>query len=167
MRSQNIGRNIRLALVAAFACLFAASWSLKSSAQQPAGGAGQQRQPGPDVPAEQAFKNIQVLKGMPSDQLGATMDFFSTSLGVNCGFCHARNAAGTGLDFASDAKDEKKTARAMIAMQMDLNAHHLEAFDGERISCYTCHQGRAGAPHFPRLPLAPPQDRPAGGGPGG
>jgi Photosynthetic reaction centre cytochrome C subunit len=168
VRSQNLGRNIRLALVAAFACLFAAGLSFQSSAQQPAGGAGQQqRQPGPDVPAEQVFKNIQVLKGMPSDQLSATMDFFSTSLGVRCDFCHARNASG-GLDAASDAKEEKKTARAMIAMQMDLNAHHLEAFDGERISCYTCHQGHASAPHFPRLPLAPQQDRPAGGGgPGG
>ncbi|MFL6230641.1 MAG: c-type cytochrome [Pyrinomonadaceae bacterium] len=163
MRSQNLGRNIRLALVALAACLFAASWSLKSSAQQPAGSAGQ---PAANAPAETVYKNIQVLKGMPADELGTTMDFFSTSLGVRCDFCHARNAAGNGLDFVSDAKEEKKTARAMIQMQLDLNAHHAAAFGNERISCFTCHQGRTGAPHLPRLPLATQQERPAGGGGG-
>lgn len=163
MRSQNLGRYIRLALVAAFAGFFVASWSLQSSAQQPGGNAG----PPANAPAEQVFKNIQVLKGMPADELDATMNFFNASLGVRCDFCHARNAAGTGLDFTSDAKEEKKTARAMITMQLDLNTRHLAAFDGERISCYTCHQGHAGAPHLPRLPLAPAQERPAGGGPGG
>jgi hypothetical protein len=150
-------------LVALFACLFAASWNFKSSAQQPAAaGQPQQQQPSPDAPAEQAFKNIQVLKGMPASQLGDTMNFFSSSLGVRCDFCHARNAAGNGLDFVSDAKEEKKTARAMIQMQMDVNSHHLAAFDNERISCFTCHQGHSGAPHLPRLPLAAQQERPAG-----
>jgi hypothetical protein len=157
---------LRLAIVALFACLFAASWTLKSDAQQPTTAAQPQRpQPSPNTPAEQVFTNIQVLKGMPSDQLSATMDVFATSLGVNCGFCHARNAAGNGLDFASDAKEEKKTARAMIQMQMDVNTHHLAAFDGDRISCFTCHQGHAGAPHMPRLPLALPSP-PPGAGPG-
>ncbi|MCA1815166.1 MAG: c-type cytochrome [Acidobacteria bacterium] len=154
---------LRLAVVAVFACLFAASWGWKSSAQQPAGGGAAQHPA--NAPAEQVYKNIQVLKGMPADQLGETMNFFASSLGVNCGFCHARNAAGDGLDFVSDAKEEKKTARAMIAMQMDVNSHHLAAFDNERISCYTCHQGHAGAPHMPRLPLAAPS-LPPGNGPG-
>lgn len=166
MRSKNLGLKLRLAVVAAFACLFAAGLGLKSSAQQTAGGAQpQRRQPSPDVPAEQFYTNIQVLKGMPSDQLDATMTYFSASLGVRCDFCHARNAAGTGLDPASDAKEEKKTARAMIAMQMDVNSHHLAVFDGERISCFTCHQGHAGAPHMSRLPLALPSP-PPGASPG-
>jgi photosynthetic reaction center cytochrome c subunit len=158
LSSQNLSRNVRLAVVATFVCLFAASWSFKSNAQQPVGGSA----PPANAPAEQAFENIQVLKGMPANELGTTMDFFATSLGVRCDFCHARNAAGNGLDFASDAKEEKKTARAMIAMQMDLNSRHLAAFGGERISCYTCHQGHAGAPHLPRLPLAA-QTTPGGG----
>jgi hypothetical protein len=166
VRSQNLGRNIRLALVALFACLFAASWTLKSSAQQPAGAAQPQRQqPAPDAPAEQAFKNIQVLKGMPANQLGDTMDFFNTSLGVRCDFCHARNAAGNALDFPSDAKDEKKAARRMIQMQMEMNGHHLADFGGERISCYTCHRGSPDPARYPTLPVAvptPPQNRPAG-----
>jgi hypothetical protein len=169
VRFQNLGRDIRLALVALFACLFAASWTLKSSAQQPAATTGQpqQQQPSPDAPVEQTHKNIKVLMGMPTSQLDATMNFFNTSLGVRCDFCHARNAAGNGLDFASDAKEEKKTARAMIQMQMDVNSHHLAAFDNERISCFTCHQGHSGAPHIPRLPLAAQQERPAGTPTGG
>jgi hypothetical protein len=159
--SKNLGRNIRLAVVALFACLFVAGVTFKSDAQQqpPAGAAQPQRQqPSPDVPAEQAFKNIQVLKGMPSDQLGETMQFMATSLGVRCDFCHVPQ------QFESDANENKVAARRMIQMQMDLNSHHLADLGGERISCYTCHQGRSGAPHLPRLPASAPQERPAGGG---
>lgn len=163
MRSQNLGRNIRLAVVALFACLFAASWTLKSSAQQGAGGAqpSRQQQPAADAPAEQVFKNIQVLKGMPADQLDATMDFFNTSLGVRCDFCHTRQ--GNALDFASDANEHKQAARRMIQMQVEINSHHLADLGGARISCYTCHHGSPSAARFPALPVAAPpqpQNRP-------
>jgi hypothetical protein len=162
--SQNLGRNIRLAVVALFACLFVAGATFKSGAQQPAGAAQpsqpQRQQPSPDVPAEQAFKNIQVLKGMPSDQLPETMQFIATSLGVRCDFCHVPQ------QFDSDQNEHKLIARRMMQMQMDLNTRHLANLGGERISCYTCHQGRSGAPHLPRLPAPAPQERPAGA-PGG
>jgi hypothetical protein len=36
--------------------------------------------------AEQVFKNIQVLKLAPSDQIFPTMEFISSSLGVHCVF---------------------------------------------------------------------------------
>ena len=164
MGSKNLGRNLRLAVVASFACLFVAGVTFKSGAQQPA--AGQPRQPSPDVPAEQVFKNIQVLKGMPSDQLPDTMQFIATSLGVRCDFCHVPQ------QFDSDANEHKLSARRMIQMQLDMNTRYLATLGGERISCYTCHQGRSGAPHLPRLPAAAPQERPAGapgaqGAPGG
>ena len=38
--------------------------------------------------AEQQFKNIQALKGVPAEQLLPTMQFISASLGVECDFCH-------------------------------------------------------------------------------
>ena len=38
--------------------------------------------------AEQAFKNITQLKGTPADQLLPSMQFISSSLGVDCAFCH-------------------------------------------------------------------------------
>src|ERR1700739_4043907 len=53
--------------------------------------------------AEQQFKNIQVLKTIPADQLIPTMQFISGSLGVECEFCHVEGA----MD-----KDDKKPKAA-------------------------------------------------------
>jgi len=49
----------------------------------------------PSVPpktTEQAFKNIQILKGIPADQLIPSMQFISASLGVECEYCHVAGA---------------------------------------------------------------------------
>ena len=43
--------------------------------------------------SEQAFKNIQVLKGIPVDEFMGTMGLFSAALSVCCGDCHT--GAGT------------------------------------------------------------------------
>ncbi len=75
--------------------------------------------PEPVKPAEQVFKNIQVLKGVPSDQWRATMQFISSSLGVECEFCHTRGA------FDNDDKKPKKIARQMIEMQMAINKNNF------------------------------------------
>lgn len=86
-----------------------------------------------DKPAEQAFKNIQVLKGMPASKLIPAMRFMSASLNVDCDFCHVR-------PFESDEKQEKQTARMMLRMTADINKTN---FNGEQeITCYTCHHGR-------------------------
>ena len=83
--------------------------------------------------AEQVFKNIQVLKGIPADQLQPTMQFIAGSLGVECTFCHVQNA------FEKDDKKSKLAARKMIEMQMAINKNH---FDGDlRVTCYSCHHG--------------------------
>lgn len=42
--------------------------------------------------AEEQFKNIQVLKGIPADQLIPAMQFITASLGVECEFCHVQGA---------------------------------------------------------------------------
>src|SRR5262249_13861659 len=57
--------------------------------------------------AEQVFKNIQTLKGIPADQLQPTMQFISNSLGVECNFCHVQGA------FDKDHKKPKLAARKM------------------------------------------------------
>ena len=44
--------------------------------------------------AEQAFKNVRVLKGIPVDQFMDTMGFFAASLSLNCTECHGDRAAG-------------------------------------------------------------------------
>lgn len=89
-----------------------------------------------EVPtAEQKFKNIQVLKGVPADQLIPAMQFITSSLGVECEFCHVEHAPD---------KDDKKTklaARKMMSMMFAINKSH---FEGEReVTCYTCHRGAA------------------------
>lgn len=90
--------------------------------------------PEPVKPAEQVFKNIQVLKGVPSDQWRATMEFIRSSLGVECEFCHTRGA------FDNDDKKSKKMARRMIEMQMAINKNNFFKGDAE-VTCYSCHRG--------------------------
>jgi photosynthetic reaction center cytochrome c subunit len=83
--------------------------------------------------AEQEFKNIQALKGVPADQIFPTMQFIAASLGVECEHCHVEHA------FEKDDKKQKVTARKMIGMMMAINK---ENFEGHReVTCYSCHRG--------------------------
>src|SRR6266536_2990791 len=41
--------------------------------------------------SEEAFKNVQVLKGIPVDEFMGTMGIFSAALGLSCEDCHAAN----------------------------------------------------------------------------
>jgi photosynthetic reaction center cytochrome c subunit len=85
--------------------------------------------------AEQEFKNIQVLKGVPAEQLFPTMQFISASLGVECEFCHVEKA------FEKDDKKTKQTARKMMEMMFAINKDN---FEGHReVTCNTCHRGKA------------------------
>lgn len=85
--------------------------------------------------AQPRFKNLQVLKDVPPDQLIPAMQFISASLSVECEFCHVRDA------FDKDDKQTKQAARRMMRMMFDLNANQ---FHGERaVTCYTCHRGSA------------------------
>jgi len=83
--------------------------------------------------AEEQFKNIQVLKGIPADQLIPSMQFITVSLGVECSFCHVKDA------FEKDDKKPKQTARKMMEMMFAINK---ENFAGNReVTCYSCHRG--------------------------
>src|SRR5271155_4779243 len=83
--------------------------------------------------AEEQFKNIQVLKGIPADQLIPAMQFITASLGVECQFCHVEGA------FEKDDKKPKETARKMMEMMFAINKDN---FDGHReVTCYSCHRG--------------------------
>jgi len=84
--------------------------------------------------AESAFKNIQVLRNIPADQLIPSMQFISASLGVECDFCHVEGA------FEKDDKKSKQTARKMMQMMFAINQ---DTFAGHRqVTCYSCHRGR-------------------------
>lgn len=96
---------------------------------------GQNPPPPPAKTAAQEFKNIQVLKDIPADQLIPAMQFISASLGMECDYCHVERA------FDKDDKKPKKTARSMIEMMLTINQ---ENFEGHReVTCYSCHRGAA------------------------
>jgi photosynthetic reaction center cytochrome c subunit len=82
---------------------------------------------------DQVFKNIQILKGVPADQLMPTMGFISASLGVGCDHCHVAGAP------EKDDKDPKLFAREMMKMMFAINKNN---FEGKReVTCYSCHHG--------------------------
>ncbi len=94
--------------------------------------------------AEQYYKKIEVLKGIPADQVHPAMEYITTALGVGCGYCHV---AG---HFDQDDKREKHVARSMMQMTMALNE---TVFNGKRqMTCYTCHRGAAKAASTLLLP---------------
>jgi hypothetical protein len=99
----------------------------------------------PNKPAGEQFKNVQILKDVPSGQFIGYMRAFNASLGVECSFCHAQ-------DRSSDEKHEKVVARKMITMTHEINE---KFFAGKmEVRCFTCHKG---AEH--------PVSEPAGGAP--
>lgn len=106
-----------------------------------------------DKPAEQVYKNIQVLKGMPKKDLHMVMHFMRASLGVNCGFCHVHSEQSGEWYWDSDDKEEKVTARKMITMVLGINRDYFEGFNA--VSCFTCHQGKTNISRMPALPQMP------------
>jgi hypothetical protein len=99
--------------------------------------------------ASEQFKNIQVLKDLPADQLYPTMHFMAESLGVQCADCHV-GAPGQ-VDGEKDDKQMKRTARKMIMMTMEINRANFDGQNANRtVTCYTCHRGS-------RQPLAKPE----------
>jgi photosynthetic reaction center cytochrome c subunit len=125
--------------------------------QAPGGGRG-----GPQPP-----KNIQVLKDVPPDQIGLTMQYIAAALGVQCNYCHVQGQND------SDDKETKKIAREMMQMVAKLNATYFDS--KPRISCASCHNGRSKPVRTPPLAIemtaeqaaAAARGRGARGGPGG
>src|ERR1700684_397924 len=76
---------------------------------------GQAGGPEPPKPllAEQVFKNIQVLRGIPVKEFMETMGFFSASLGANCTYCHSEESSGNLGKYAADI-DSKQNAANMV-----------------------------------------------------
>jgi hypothetical protein len=82
--------------------------------------------------AEQVFKNIQVLRGIPVDEFMGTMGVFSASLGLSCEDCHASND------------------RSLLMMAAINKAN----FGGRQVvTCFTCHRGNRVPSITPSLTL--------------
>ena len=100
--------------------------------------------------AEQVYKNIQILTGVPAGQVIPAMQFITASLGVECSYCHVED------HFEKDDKKPKQVARAMMKMMFALNTDN---FEGHReVTCYSCHRG---APNPLTIPLVGAASQPA------
>lgn len=100
--------------------------------------------------AEEQFKNIQILKGVPAEQIFPTMQFITASLGVACDFCHVQGA------FEKDDKKTKQTARKMMEMMFVINQDN---FEGHReVTCYSCHRGSAKPAGMPPVMTEEPKE---------
>lgn len=99
------------------------------------------------------FTNLQLLDPQISKgDLVSTMRAWATGLGVRCAYCHVGPDNLQGMDFATDEKAEKKTARRMLELSRKLNRELLkdlptvvaeERSRSQVVSCYTCHRGEA------------------------
>jgi len=91
------------------------------------------------------FTNLRYFpKDISRQQLIGTMRGFSFSLNVRCEFCHAGKGGNKleQMDFASDEKDTKKTARAMLRMVDAINQEYIAKLGRTapaRVECVTCH----------------------------
>ncbi len=99
--------------------------------------------------SDEAFKNIQALKGIPVDEFMGTMGLFSAALSMCCGDCHT--GAGTSNPKWEDDPPRKRTARRMVQMVDTINRAN---FNGRHVvTCWTCHRGQ------PRPAATPSMDR--------
>lgn len=94
--------------------------------------------PAKPLMAEQVFKNVRVLTGMPVDDFMETMGLISAALSFDCSDCHT--GAGTDkVDWAADTP-RKVTARMMVSMVATINKNN---FQGRQVvTCWTCHRNR-------------------------
>src|SRR6185295_9499523 len=109
--------------------------------------------------AEQVFKNVTVLKGIPVDEFMSTMGMFAAAVSLNCIDCHVPESVQSLAKFAEDTPI-KQTARRMVLM---VNALNKTNFGGRPVvTCWTCHRGEVGpAKGVPNLTVqysAPPED---------
>jgi outer membrane lipoprotein-sorting protein len=108
--------------------------------------------------AEEVFKNVQVLKGIPVDEFMGTMGIFSAALGISCENCHSLSDKSW-ADYALDATEKKKTARRMVVIMQGINKNY---FGGRQVvTCFSCHRGSDHPKTTPDLGAiygAPPED---------
>jgi tetratricopeptide (TPR) repeat protein len=107
------------------------------------------QQPGTSLaqPPEEP-KNLKVLpKNMSRREVTGIMRSISQALGVRCVECHVSTKPGSerleDLDFASDEKPEKESARKMMRMVGSINEQigQMGFKDAVQVRCVTCHHG--------------------------
>jgi photosynthetic reaction center cytochrome c subunit len=126
------------ATAVAVVCLVATAGVRGASAQGGQTGSAPQGA-GERVPmVEEVFKTVTLLRGIPVDTFFEVMGTFASSMGNDCTFCHAANAA---LDKSAFATPTPRLRRARQMIEM-MNALNKQYFGGRpRVTCFTCHGG--------------------------
>jgi hypothetical protein len=97
----------------------------------------------------ETFTNLKVLpKDIQRPELVRIMRGFASALGVRCVHCHQGEDHPTfkGVDFASDERETKRVARAMMKMVQAINTDYVGQIgrkDAVQVECVTCHHGVA------------------------
>lgn len=79
------------------------------------------------TPTDPHYTNLQILpKDISNHDLDSVMHHFTASLGVKCNYCHVKNEEEHKMNFASDDKPEKKIARKMMLMAIDINKNYFK-----------------------------------------
>lgn len=84
-----------------------------------------------DKKAEEVYKNIQVLKGVPASRVMGAMGFFARSLGVKCDHCHVQG---------QNEKDDKPAK--LVARKMYSLVRFAQEKGAKNASCFMCHAGQ-------------------------
>lgn len=93
--------------------------------------------------------NLQVLPAhLTTDSVVALMRSMTGALGTRCVYCHAGKDTPNldSIDFASDSRESKRKARAMLQLVAKINTDLDLALPGRgeqslKVNCITCHRG--------------------------
>lgn len=150
-------RTIVSALGTIFVCLVSITLASGQPTPQRNGQAVGDQKP---IMAEDAFKNVQVLRGISVQEFMETMGFFAAATNLSCADCHVEASTGSWAAYADDIPI-KQTARKMVVM---MNAINQSYFGGKRVvTCYSCHRNARAPRVTPKLAEqygVPPVDDP-------
>ncbi len=90
------------------------------------------------TPSSQAYKNVQVLGNLDSNEFLRLMNAITKWVAPEqgCAYCH-----GEGGNFEEDNVYTKVVARRMLQMTQHLNADWKTHVANTGVTCYTCHRG--------------------------
>jgi hypothetical protein len=98
--------------------------------------------------AEQVFKDVRVLKGIPADEFLDTMGMFASALLFDCVSCHAKEIITDENAFSLETPRIQR-ARQMVVMMNNINRLY---FGGQqRVTCFTCHDSGTRPKGVPNL----------------
>src|SRR5262249_16802425 len=101
------------------------------------------------VMAENFFKDIRVLKGIPVDEFIDTMGMFAAATAKDCTGCHSPQILDGKEEAFAIATPMINKARFMVAMVTAINRNYFG--NQKRVSCATCHTNTSIPQNVPNM----------------